>query len=116
MGYSLALDGKRDKAQKYYEKTLEIDPDNVAALNNLANIFLDQGKEDEALKYLKYTTQMHPDYAEAWINLGLINEEANKVDEAMKCYDRAKDLILVALPYGTIEDMHSDDKASLERR
>ena len=60
MGYSLALDGKRDKAQKYYEKTLEIDPDNVAALNNLANILLDQGKEDEALKYLKYTTQMHP--------------------------------------------------------
>ena len=52
MGYSLALDGKRDKAQKYYEKTLEIDPDNVAALNNLANILLDQGKEDEALKYL----------------------------------------------------------------
>ena len=92
MGYSLALNGKRDKAQKYYEKTLEIDPDNVAALNNLANILLDQGKEDEALKYLKYTTQMHPDYAEAWINLGLINEEANKVDEAMKCYDRAKDL------------------------
>ena len=45
MGYSLALDGKRDKAQKYYEKTLEIDPDNVAALNNLANILLDQGKE-----------------------------------------------------------------------
>ena len=24
MGYSLALNGKRDKAQKYYEKTLEI--------------------------------------------------------------------------------------------
>ena len=71
VGYSLTLNGKRDKAQKYYEKTLEIDPDNVAALNNLANILLDQGKEDEALKYLKYTTQMHPDYAEAWINLGL---------------------------------------------
>jgi tetratricopeptide (TPR) repeat protein len=47
MDYSLALNGKRDKAQKYYEKTLEIDRDNVAALN--ANILLDQGKEDEAL-------------------------------------------------------------------
>lgn len=57
MGYSLALNGKRDKAQKYYEKTLEIDPDNVAALNNLANILLRsrEGRRGFEISEIYYT-------------------------------------------------------------
>jgi tetratricopeptide (TPR) repeat protein len=39
MGYSLALNGKRDKAQKYYEKTLEIDPDLWPHLTTLRTFY-----------------------------------------------------------------------------
>lgn len=92
MAYSLGRQGKSDKAQKYYEKALEVDPENVTALNNLANCLSEQGKEEEALKYLKYTTQVHPDYVEGWINLGLSYEENDDLDEAMKCFNTAKDL------------------------
>jgi Flp pilus assembly protein TadD len=36
MAYSLTAEGKLDKAKYYYEKALDVDPDNKCALNNLA--------------------------------------------------------------------------------
>ena len=90
MAQSLVEDGKPDKAQKYYEKALEIDPDNECALNNLANVLSGHGRAKEALKYLRYTTEMYPDSVEAWINLGNSYEEASDLDEATKCYNKAK--------------------------
>src|ERR1043165_1261521 len=92
MGYTLRMQGKSDKAQKYFEKALELDPENVAALNDLANALTDQGKKEEAIKYLKYVTDIYPEIAESWINLGVIYEESNDLDKAMICYDKAKDL------------------------
>jgi tetratricopeptide (TPR) repeat protein len=60
MGYSLEREGKTDKAQKYYEKALELDPDNFIAMNNLAKILSNRGQNDEALKIFKYLTKANP--------------------------------------------------------
>ena len=116
MGYSLAQQGKPDKAQKYYEKALEIDPDNVAALNNLAIILSDQGKEDEALKYLKYTTEIYPDSVEAWINLGVSYMDKGDLDEAISVLIKQKISIRGMLHYGTIEDTLLENKTSLGKQ
>jgi tetratricopeptide (TPR) repeat protein len=38
MAYSLQREGKPEKAQKYYEEALKLDPENVVALINLSSI------------------------------------------------------------------------------
>ena len=38
MAYSLDRQGKHDKAKGYYEKTLEVDPENLEALINLGKV------------------------------------------------------------------------------
>lgn len=71
MAFELKRAGKKDKAIKYYEKALEIDPENIAAMNDLANIWSDLGAKDKAMKYHLYLTKMQPDTVEGWINLGV---------------------------------------------
>jgi tetratricopeptide (TPR) repeat protein len=92
MGYSLEREGKTDKAQKYYEKALELDPDNFIAMNNRAKILSNQGKNEEALKIFKYLTQTNPQDVEGWINLGILYTNEGNLDEAMACYDKAENL------------------------
>ena len=75
MAYTLTQEGRPDKAIYYYEKTLELDPDNKCALNNLGNILLEQGNKRDALKYLKYVVTLYPDSVEPMINLGVYYQE-----------------------------------------
>ena len=62
MGFSLKSQGKTEQAKKYYEKALELDPENLVALNNLSVILSDLGKKQEALKNLKVHYPVTPGF------------------------------------------------------
>jgi Flp pilus assembly protein TadD len=104
MAYSLTAEGKLDKAKYYYEKALDVDPDNKCALNNLANIFLEQGKKEDALKYLKYVVTLYPDSVEPIINLGVYYQENGDLDKARDYYNKAKICIRTMRHCGIIVD------------
>jgi tetratricopeptide (TPR) repeat protein len=55
-------DGLLDKAVPYYEKCLELQPDNLLALNNLAWIYSVQGNE-RAISLAERAYQLRPDSA-----------------------------------------------------
>lgn len=93
MAFTLSSHDKTDKAIKYYEKALELDPENIVALNNLGNAYSEQGDLETAKKHLQYLTRRYPDYVEGWINLGVLyGEEGNKLDQEMKCFKKALEL------------------------
>ena len=80
MAYSLDRQGKYDKAKRYYEKTLEVDPENLEALINLGKVLGQLENFDDALKYLLYATKVYPDVVEAWINLGAVYNKSGQYE------------------------------------
>jgi Tfp pilus assembly protein PilF len=116
MGYSLLMQGKIDQAQKYYEKALQLEPDNEGALNNLGSILSRQGNMDEGFRYLLYATNLYPDSANGWINLASSYVEKGQVHEAMECYKRAKMLDPGSLSCGIIVDVPSDGRIGSEKQ
>jgi len=93
MAYTLTTQNRPDSAIKYYEKALELDPDNVVALGNLGNIYSQKGDFVNAKKYLEYVTRRYPDLVEGWINLGVqYGEEGNQLDKEIKCFEKALEL------------------------
>lgn len=78
-------DIKRDavRAEQYYRKALDQNPDHAAALNNLANALWERGEQDEAQRLYERSVQVSPNNA-----LFLVNY-ANFLTEARQDFDRA---------------------------
>ena len=54
------MGGKDEEALKYFDKALEIDPENVAAWNNKCVAFYRLGKNEEALKCIDKALEIDP--------------------------------------------------------
>jgi Tfp pilus assembly protein PilF len=54
----LQRDDKPEKAEKYYKKALELDPDNATYLINLGYVLSEQRKDNEAINYLRYAVAL----------------------------------------------------------
>ncbi len=77
-----------DKAKEYYEKALEIYPDNISSIDGLAHIDKELDHIDEASnKYLKIL-DIHDSYIPALYNLGGIYEQKNDNKKAIAMYER----------------------------
>jgi Flp pilus assembly protein TadD len=61
--------GRIDQAIEYYRKSLELDPGNAKAHNNLASALSEQGKLDEAVSEFRQALKLKPDFKEAHANL-----------------------------------------------
>ncbi|MGA3018251.1 MAG: tetratricopeptide repeat protein [Bryobacteraceae bacterium] len=61
--YSALFD--EDKAQQYYKRAIEIDPDYLEAHANYAGMLLDIGDVDEAIRQINIVLQRQPDHAVA---------------------------------------------------
>jgi tetratricopeptide (TPR) repeat protein len=71
MAFSLQREGKPDKAQKYYEEALKLDPDIFEAWMNLGTIYDEMNNLDEAMACYKNAKNLNPSNAAIWYNLGL---------------------------------------------
>ena len=76
-------------AETKFARSLELVPDRVSTLNNLAAVKNRLGKFAEAERFALQATVLDPASAEAWLNLGLARARLGSHEEALKAYDRA---------------------------
>ena len=76
-------------AQNYYQQVLKIDPNHIAALNNLGAIFQQLGENQKAKKCLKKQLKLILDFVDAHNNLGIIFQELSESQQAKECYEKA---------------------------
>jgi len=81
--------GHYDEALSAYRRALEIDPDLVPALINLANIHYERTEIAEAQALYERAIALAPDVFEAHFNLGNIFHDLGRYAEARECYREA---------------------------
>jgi len=96
--YNLAVlaQGRGDTktATHHYERTLELDANDIHALNNLAYLELSAGRVPRARALLTRAVDIAPDYVRARWNLGLAHERAGNARAAIRSYREALDIDL----------------------
>jgi tetratricopeptide (TPR) repeat protein len=90
IGIILAKAGDRIEAMNYFDKVLELDPKNAAALNNRGNIFMIEDKHLDAQKAYLAATQFSPNDANLWVNLARAYKATNDVKKAKAAFIKAQ--------------------------
>jgi len=75
-------------AQNYYQQVLKIDPNHIAALNNLGAIFQRLEENQKAKNCFEKAIEINPNYADVHYNLGNIFKELGKNQKAKDCYEK----------------------------
>jgi putative PEP-CTERM system TPR-repeat lipoprotein len=78
-----------EAAEAIFLEMLEIDPNNVVALNNLALVALRLGRPDDALTYGRRAAELAPNDAAVMDTLGTALLGAEKADEALPVLEKA---------------------------
>ncbi len=91
---AVALDhlraGRKEEAIAALRKALRENPDNVDALNTLAQTYWgDEKRVSDIEALLRRATQLAPALEPAWMMLGLLLHESSRPQEAIECYQRA---------------------------
>ena len=79
-------DSRLDEAKEHYLKALRINPDYMAAHNNLGIALEMQGLRDEAISHFLEALRIKPDDMKAHYNLGNILLKQGQIDKAVKHY------------------------------
>ncbi|NTV51646.1 MAG: tetratricopeptide repeat protein [Candidatus Firestonebacteria bacterium] len=77
-----------DDAEKYYQKTLDINAKNIDALNNLSLVYYKQKRYEAAISELLQSLSAQPNNSDTLLTLATIYSEAGKNDEAVATYRR----------------------------
>jgi tetratricopeptide (TPR) repeat protein len=73
----------------HWEWVLHIEPDDVAAHNNLGIALRAMGRIPDAIRHCEQALQINPNYAEAHYNLGLALAQQGNLQEAIKHWEQA---------------------------
>ncbi len=85
--------GNTQKAEQYYRKAMEIDPDFLPARVNLANLFNRQQRNEEAEQVLKEAIERAAGEGELHYSLGLLLAEENRLADAAGALGKAAQLL-----------------------
>jgi spermidine synthase len=72
-----------------YERVLELDPENVSALNMLGAMHSDAGDVSVAESYLRTAVRLRPGFDATHFNLGLLLDRTGRHAEALQQYQQA---------------------------
>jgi len=86
LGLMLAQQQKFEDAAVAFRRAFELDPENVWALQNLAQSFLKLGRRDEAIREYRRALAIKPRFGLAWLGLGQVLEDMGRKAEAEECY------------------------------
>ena len=84
--------GKLKKAQRIYEKILEVAPDHSQSLHLLSAINVKLGKTEEAANLMNKAIESDPNNALYYNDLGTIFQEQGELDKSIACYQKAVEL------------------------
>ena len=92
--FGLIEDGLKNypRALKLFNQALELDPQNIEVLNNLAISSKNNKDHTHAKNILIKTLELNPNIPLTLNNLGLIFEETNQLDQAIKHYQKSQQL------------------------
>ncbi len=79
-------------AQAYYDRALELEPNNPVVRYNLGLVYLSQKDAAQALPHLQAAVKLKPDYLKAWYNLGLAYQGLKQNDYARTAWQKALQL------------------------
>jgi len=81
-----------EQAIACFREAIALQPDYVAAHNQLGNALQGLGKSDEAIAVYQKILEINPNVAAAYCNLGCIWQMQGKFEEAIAAYQRAIEL------------------------
>jgi Flp pilus assembly protein TadD len=76
------------EARLEFEKTLQLTPNDVHAMNNLATIYINIDRNYDALFLLQKVLALDPSYLSARSNLAMMYYRMNRVNDALMEYSR----------------------------
>ncbi len=83
--------GQLDKAEEYYRKALEIEP-NPKRHYNLANMYAESDRLDEAEEQYRKALKIRPNYGRAHYNLGALLFNRGDLDRAVEHFRRVLEI------------------------
>ena len=86
MGNYARTVGAPERALRYYERALQLEPENVAVRGNLGNAFRDLGRFEEAIATFQGILEEHPELGDMRYSLARIYQEKEEFEQARKQY------------------------------
>ncbi|MFQ5885117.1 MAG: tetratricopeptide repeat protein, partial [Thermoplasmata archaeon] len=86
LAYSYFSLGKPDMASNCVDAALQLDPNNVDALNHKGYFFHEWGRNDEALHVFDNAIELSPDRKDLWANKGDVYVGLGNQDGATSCF------------------------------
>jgi tetratricopeptide (TPR) repeat protein len=89
---ALVLDGcgKKEEAERAYRDTLQLDPDNAIAMNNLAFLLAERGEDlDHALGFARRAAELMPEDADMIDTAGWVQMKRKQTDAALGLFAKA---------------------------
>ena len=86
---ALNLSGQFEEAIASYDRTLEDDPENVAAWINRGSALGELGRYEDAIVSYDRALEIRSDIADAWYNRGYALNQLSRYEDAITSYDRA---------------------------
>ena len=80
--------GEYEQALAYFDKILELDPENVKALMNKASVLVSLKKHSDAICYFDKVLEIEPKNVDALYNKGTALSYIKEYDEAFSYFDR----------------------------
>lgn len=71
-----------DRATSIFEEGIQVHPNNIHLINNLASVYQLSGKDDKSLQFYKKAVQIAPFYQDGILNLTSLQFNTNHVEEA----------------------------------
>lgn len=81
--------GRLADAERLYREILEVQPDQIDALNNRGAALLSLQRDEEALASFRQALRVKPDHVEAHYNCGSALRNLGRYPEALASFDRA---------------------------
>jgi tetratricopeptide (TPR) repeat protein len=103
LGLTARAQNRNDDARRYFDQVLQIDPADVGANVNLAQINLEDRRYDEAVAALQPIVNAEPYHVTAAYVLGLALTRGGRADEGQRLLERAQELrrASYAVTFGT---------------
>ena len=103
----LEVTGRSAESAKLYQQLLELAPDNLIAINNLAWIMCEkQGKGQQALELAQRGLTIAPDYVDLVDTRGVIYYRLGEFDKAIEDFTKCITLYRVTAPSGVATRFH----------
>jgi tetratricopeptide (TPR) repeat protein len=90
LGYSYFLNGQLAEAEAEFLTAVDKDPENIAALNNLADLYLQQTQYDRATEYINRALKVDANDVNTLMLLGNCSIQVGAFDVALMAFQRVQ--------------------------